>query len=141
MAEEKKIEPGTEADSTPESRREEREKSFSRRALIQAGWSIPVIMAVNPVSKAFALTSGFGDAPFEDVTPFNDFNDFNDHDDTPHNDGDAHNDGDRHSDGPGDHTDADIGVDGPEHSDGVAHSDGLEHDDAPTHDDAAHVDA
>lgn len=64
MAEEKKAEPGNEGAPTRVSERAEREKSFSRRALIQAGWTIPVIMAVNPL-RALAV-SGFGDEPFND---------------------------------------------------------------------------
>lgn len=37
--------------------RAEREAGFSRRALIRAGWSVPVIMAVTP-SVAFAASGG-----------------------------------------------------------------------------------
>jgi hypothetical protein len=44
--------------------RAEREAGFSRRALIRAGWSVPVIMAVTP-SVAFAASGGGG--PHTDV--------------------------------------------------------------------------
>jgi hypothetical protein len=37
--------------------REEREHTFSRKALIQAGWAIPVAMAVAPAA-AFAQSGG-----------------------------------------------------------------------------------
>lgn len=40
-----------------EEERAEREAGFSRRALIRAGWSVPVIMAVTP-SVAFAASGG-----------------------------------------------------------------------------------
>ena len=39
--------------------RAEREKGFSRRALIRAGWAAPVILAVTP-SVAFAASGGGG---------------------------------------------------------------------------------
>ncbi len=70
-----------------EGSRAEREKSFSRRALIRAGWVVPVVMAVTPVRKALGgapldlpfedihndtfndagPSSPFGDTPFEDI--------------------------------------------------------------------------
>jgi uncharacterized protein (DUF1501 family) len=37
--------------------RAEREAGFSRRALIRAGWSVPVVLAVTP-SVAFAASGG-----------------------------------------------------------------------------------
>ena len=61
------------------SERAGREKSFSRRALIQAGWTVPIVVAVDPVRKVAAgirpTGSPFGDDPFSDL-PFNDFFDF-----------------------------------------------------------------
>jgi uncharacterized protein (DUF1501 family) len=47
-----------------EEERAEREAGFSRRALIRAGWSVPVIMAVTP-SVAFAASGGGG--PHTDI--------------------------------------------------------------------------
>jgi hypothetical protein len=46
--------------------REDRARSFGRRALIRAGWSIPVIAAVDLAStkKAMALTSFSNTPPF-----------------------------------------------------------------------------
>ena len=54
--------------------KEDRETSFTRRALIQAGWTVPVIMAVAP-PQAFAQSPGghndghndHGDAPHGDT--------------------------------------------------------------------------
>ena len=42
---------------TDEEERTDRERSFTRRALVRAGWSVPVIMAVTP-SVAFAASGG-----------------------------------------------------------------------------------
>jgi formiminotetrahydrofolate cyclodeaminase len=44
---------GISATSAPEAEHEERERTFSRKALLQAGWAIPVAMAITP-SVAFA---------------------------------------------------------------------------------------
>jgi hypothetical protein len=42
-------------ESAPEDDRTERERSFSRRAIVRAGWSVPVILAVAP-TVAFAAS-------------------------------------------------------------------------------------
>lgn len=42
-------------DNTPQPAAEELERSFSRRALVQAGWTVPVIFAVAPLA-AFAAS-------------------------------------------------------------------------------------
>jgi hypothetical protein len=39
----------------PEEDRTERERSFSRRAIVRAGWTVPVILAVAPTA-AFAAS-------------------------------------------------------------------------------------
>ncbi len=63
-----------------EETKSDRERSFSRRALIQAGWVVPIVMAVQPVRKATGgglhfdasfsdgSASPFGDDPFEDAS-------------------------------------------------------------------------
>ena len=57
-----------------EAERAEREKSFSRRALIKAGWVVPVVMAVTPVRKALGGTI-FADLGHTDGPPHDDFSD------------------------------------------------------------------
>lgn len=50
---------GTEGESTPATGEtaEDREASFSRRALLHAGWTVPVILTVAP-PRAFAQSPG-----------------------------------------------------------------------------------
>jgi hypothetical protein len=78
---------GTEADlvgtGAPADDREraEREAGFSRRALIRAGWTVPVIMAVTP-SVAFAASGG-GGGPHTDVDAHLDNGNFTGHVDAP----------------------------------------------------------
>jgi hypothetical protein len=73
-----------------------RERSFSRRALIKAGWSVPVIVAtVNLPTPAFAGSAPHGDAGHGDHS------DNAGHSDSPHIDsGHADSPGLSHSDAP-----------------------------------------
>lgn len=49
---------GSTGEDQPEDEgREEREHTFSRKALLQAGWAVPVAMAVAPAA-AFAQSGG-----------------------------------------------------------------------------------
>ncbi len=93
----------------------ERQKTFSRRALLEAGWSVPLIAAVQFPTDAFAVSIP------------------------------THEDSAGHSDIPGSqhddmalepHVDTNPHVDTSPHSDGPMHSDSFEpHSDASTHDD------
>jgi hypothetical protein len=93
----------------PETDREERKKSFSRRAILHAGWAIPTVMAIGLPRNVLAqsgggspVTHGDADAPHEDGAgpPHADHSDSDTRVTTPfhfdHNDGvDGH-----HFDGP-----------------------------------------
>jgi len=85
--------------------REERTKSFTRRRLLQVGWTIPVIVALEMSRPKTVLAQGGSH------TDYIDYSDENPHDDVPHTDfhwdwdhTDAHNDwhvnwhGDTHND-------------------------------------------
>ena len=47
-----------------------RGKSFPRRAVIQAGWSVPLIVTLSAAAPALGyVCSPFGDRPFSDNPP------------------------------------------------------------------------
>jgi len=116
---------------------DDRERSFTRRALIRAGWSTPIVIAAMLPDNAYALSVGHADVHVDthvDVVS-NRHNDFDplDPSSTPHTDlahGDTHT--DVHRDAPA-----------PSHTD-VGHSDGhldTHNDDAGAiHTDQLHVD-
>ena len=123
MSTEKDPKPGadTAQDTAPDADRnetsEDRALSFTRRALVHAGWAVPVVMAVNP-PQAFALTH---------------FDALGSHSDSAHNDFPFHSDA---------HNDA---LPGGSHIDSIPHSDNpLTHFDNTgpgAHTDSAHIDA
>jgi len=102
------------ASDAPGADRAARERSFSRRALIKAGWSVPVILtAINLPTAAFA-----GSAPHSDVS-------HGDHSDSVHTDT-------PHIDAP--HTDTPSVVGHTDTPDVIGHSDApdvIGHTDAP----------
>ena len=63
----------TEGTEAPKQETASRAKSFSRRAVIQAGWSVPVIVALASARPVLAAPpaggSPFGDRPFGDTQP------------------------------------------------------------------------
>jgi hypothetical protein len=114
----------------------ERQKDFTRRALIRAGWVVPAVTAINIPSASAQTTvphnDVHGDAGHvdniiihDDVhldTPAAPHTDHTDHTDTPHTDTPAHTDA-PHSDSP--HTDV-------PHSDTPPHTD-VPHTEKPPH--------
>jgi hypothetical protein len=80
--------------------RAERERTFSRRALLEAGWSIPVVVALQLPQSALQAQYHADRAPFQDHQDQFDDGPFND---GPFNDG-PFNDGPPHTD----HTDVPI---------------------------------
>jgi hypothetical protein len=112
-----------------------RQKEFSRRALIAAGWAVPVVLSVGLNNKAVALPlSGHVD------TGHGDFHDDTGHIDNSHNDHVDHRDTHQDTGGPV-HEDQGTGTD--PHQDGslhVDHGDGSTHRDISQHTDAGHQD-
>ena len=138
---------GSRDDQLPEVKTEtaetsERQKDFTRRALLRAGWVVPAVTAINiPSASAQTPTphndthgdAGHGDNIIEHLdvhldSPVPPHDDHTDHVDSPHADT-PHTDV-PHSDAP--HTDA-------PHSDTPPHTD-LPHSDTPPHTDAPHTD-
>src|SRR5262245_4628935 len=136
----------------------ERRRDFTRRALLRAGWVVPMVTTVNIPSASAQLPtppphndvhgdSGHGDEVVEhldvhldSITPPHE--DHDDHTDVPHTDTPPHTDAPHsdhsdHSDLP--HTDTPH-VDDPhtDHADG-AHTD-VPHSDTPPHTDVPHTD-
>ena len=120
----------------------ERQKTFSRRALLEAGWSVPLIAAVHFPTDAFAVSvPAHSDAmnPHADANPHNDDGT---HSDSAHSDVPSHFDADEHVDSPEEL----VHVDGPTHAD-VFHTDtghtdeAIPHVDFPHQDGSQHLDA
>ena len=143
-----------------------RQKTFSRRALLEAGWSVPLIAAVHFPTDAYAVSvPAHVDTPNHSDIPHGDTLD---HSDTPHSDGSSHEDfqtfhtdsgfeefHEDHADGSGPHNDAFIHSDNdPVHGDSTSphqdtpsthgdttdHFDGIPHNDIRPHEDEAHQD-
>lgn len=88
---------------------EKESTSELRRALLKAGWAVPVVTTLGLPKKVYA---GHADSEFS-PTHF----DLADHDDTPHSDGTMHNDlPDPHQDAPTAHEDS-VHADTPGHID------------------------
>lgn len=104
-----------------ENEQEERERTFARRALLQSGWAVPVVLALGMPRDAYAVAQSPHDDHSDEGGPHGDDN--GPHGDVVHDDA-AHND---HTD-----THADFHVD--------QHGDGGQHGDAHADDPGGHVD-
>ena len=115
------------AGMTPDPSREAREREFSRRQLLRAGWAVPVVLSLGLA----ACDDGGDDGGQSQHTdrPHSDAG----HADAPHIDQPA-GPGTTHADVP--HADSNDGR-GPTHTDTPPHADVPPHDDIPPHDDAA----
>ena len=154
MADESGREPQTPGNAEdPETLR--RRQDFTRRALIRAGWVVPLVTTVN-IPAASAQTPAphndvHGDAPHGDEiqihadihvdTPAPPHSDFSDHDDAPHTDTPhtdvPHSDTPPHTDAP--HSDTPTPHTDVPHSDTPPHTD-VPHSDTPPHTDVPHDD-
>lgn len=131
--------PTTSMPGAPVGTDEERATEFTRRALLRASWTAPVILAAAFPENAYALSSGHADVHVDSHTDVvqAQFNDFNpaDPDDTPEPLGNTH--GDLHTDVHADQPPT------PAHTD-IGHQDGLVqvHVDEPmmVHEDVTHAD-
>ena len=114
----------------------ERQKTFSRRALLEAGWSVPLIAAVQFPTDAFAVSI----PTHEDSSPGHQDTPGTQHGDTatqPHVDTNPHADSNPHSD-TNPHSDSGVPHSDTQHSDTRPHSDTFgQHIDNSPHDDLA----
>ena len=109
-----------------DSEREQRLKTFSRRQLLQVGWTVPVVMAIELARPKTVFAQGSSHI---------DYTDYNDHNDGHGDDGHY----DKFQDSPyHNHADGNQHKDSPSHHD---YADGNQHKDTPYSDHGDHTDA